>query len=326
MQENWALTPRSGVDDRDSFDEMTVVLDTLIQRNAPSSPAGILAIANEFPNQALILAARLPDSDAERMLLNWYLEGNKIVHAKSDANVANRQMLARISAMTLVKRFPRTIAGSILADSMERLVVSVHDVGKLGVDHCLVDCPVAPNCGPETIDDAQPRWPPVYQYILEEYPFETANGFHTSHDPILVDAGADDIHYRRYLAQVHQNYCFSPLPLNAVNRHHLLAQLLGSDGPIPSRVQRSSDIGWSNDRQFLAELAALVARQEASLDGAVGELYSMGLITDTDAATIRPRLAVSVFDDREPVQPAHSALPLLTVKDWRTTVRNHADK
>jgi hypothetical protein len=118
------------------------------------------------------------------------------------------------------------------------------------------------------------------------------------------------------------NYCHSPVPLNAETRHHLLAAMLQvDDKQMPWTVQANVTLPWENDRQFLSELGGLVKAEETLLSETVKSFYTKGLLTKTQMDSTRPKLAVVVFDDRQPTQPANLALPKLVVQDSRTSYR-----
>jgi len=323
LVEHWDQTLSRRDEDSDRFDAMTVILDALIQRNAVVSPAAITAIADAFPDQALVLAARLPLNDAQPLLLSWYQDGQSVGSAHPDAEVADRLMRARVAAMMLAKQDPQAIAPSILADSVERLAVSVTDPGSAGVERCLVGCDAAPICGDEPADQPQAGWPPVLQYTLEENLPPTYNHAPLVYDPLLVEAGGDRIKIRRVRAEVHLNYCHSPAPLNAETRHHLLAEMLRvTDKQIPWAIQMNLTLPWQSDQQFLNELGNQVAAEEATLRATVQQFFAKGLLTRSQMDSTRPRLSVTVFDDRQPIQPAHVALPPLPLRDSRTTCRS----
>jgi hypothetical protein len=326
LVERWEPTFRRDPDARE-YAAMTVILDVLIQRNAVLSIAGVQDIANAFPDQALIFAARLPFRDAELLLLGWYHDGQAVTRVHLDSEGANRLMLARVAAMMLATGDPQIIAASLLADSVERLVVSVPSQGFDGVARCLVGCPVSPVCAAEPVDDPQTGWPPVFQYTLEEnMPLPRRP------DPILqirplLDAGGDLITWRRVPAEVHLNYCHSPVPLNAETRHHLLAEMLHiGDTQMPWGVQQSGTLIWMNDRQFLSDLSAQVELEEARLRATVQTFYAKGLLTKTEADATRPKLSIVIFDDRSPIQPPAPQLPPLPTSDSRTSYRISAQR
>jgi hypothetical protein len=322
LVERWDPAQRRD-SDPDQLAAMTVILDVLILRNSTVSVAGVSAIVNDFPDQALIFAARLPFLDAEPLLLTWYKDGEAVSRINLDDDGSRRLMLARVAAMMLAKGHPQTVAASLLADSVERLVVSVPSRGSPGVDRCLEGCAAGPACADEPEDASRVGWPPVYQYTLEENMLLPTYRL----DPILnglllIQAGGDHITYRRVKAEVHLNYCHAPAPLNTANRHHLLAEMLHiTDPQMPWSVQQNATLGWVNDPQFLSDLGALVKQEEARLRETVHTFYASGLLSKTKAQTIRPRLSIVVFDDRAPAQPPNTELPQLPIADSRTTYR-----
>jgi hypothetical protein len=161
------------------------------------------------------------------------------------------------------------------------------------------------------------------QYTLEENLPPTYNHAPLVYDPLLVEAGGDRIKIRRVRAEVHLNYCHSPAPLNAETRHHLLAEMLRvTDKQIPWAIQMNLTLPWQSDQQFLNELGNQVAAEEATLRATVQQFFAKGLLTRSQMDSTRPRLSVTVFDDRQPIQPAHVALPPLPLRDSRTTCRS----
>jgi hypothetical protein len=65
----------------------------------------------------------------------------------------------------------------------------------------------------------------------------------------------------------------------------------------------------------------VVGAEEAALRATVSEFYTKGLLTRSQLDTIRPRLYVVVFDDRQRIEPHNQALPQLTAQDSRTFFR-----
>ncbi|MGD0857758.1 MAG: hypothetical protein ABR912_00440 [Terracidiphilus sp.] len=322
MVERWDPAQRHRYQDGDRYDAMTAILDTLIQRNEFVSPAGVSAIAYAFPDQALILAARLPFNDAEPLLLSWYENGVGVRPAQGDREGEDRLMMARVAAMMLAKERPQDIAARILVDSLERLAVSVPNEGYAGVDRCLVDCVAKPGCQWEAGGMPRVGWPTLFLYTVEENRPDADNTGPLVAGPLLVEAGDDRITYRRVETEVSLNYCYSPLPLNAATRHRLLAEMLGvDDKQMPWSVQENITVPWVNDSQFLLDLSKQVYLEESQLRATVQRLYAKGLLTRTEAASIRPKLSIIVFDDRQPTEPANAALPQLQVQDSRTSYR-----
>lgn len=318
MVEQWDPEQRHVLDDKDRYLAMMVILDVLIQRNQVVSPAAVTAIAYAFPDQALILISRLPFEDAEPILLSWYHAGAHPPRSQVSENPRNQQMLARVAAMILVTSRPSDIAASLLADTQEQLAVSVPSAGAAGVDRCLVECNPKPPCSPETSTSGEPLlgWPPIFPYAVEENaPFPAE---------LLIAAGGDRITYGRGSA----GGCYFPAPLNAANRHRLLAEMLQvSDESLPWTTQMNLTLPWVNDREFQRRLTDEIHFDETRLRATVSALFQKGFLTKSQMEATRPRLTVLVFDDRQwaqPAQPAQSApraLPIVPTQDPRTTCR-----
>ncbi|HWG21570.1 MAG TPA: hypothetical protein VG225_13655 [Terracidiphilus sp.] len=317
LAERWDPAQRHRRENNDAYDAMTVVLDALIQRKATPSPAAALAVAHAFPDQALILASRLRPEDAEPILLQWYQEGHGLNRARFERDGESRLLLSRVAAMFLARDYPDLVAASLLADTRAELAVSVTDPGSAGVDRCFFECDPPPPCRRETVDEGQNGWPPVFTYSLEENdPFiERRSG-------MLIYAGADTITWRRVPAEVYQDDCFIPRPLTPVTRYRLLADMLHvRTTAIPWAPQMNLTLPWTADQRFLQDLAEQVGAEEARLRSTVQAFFDKGLLTRSQLATIRPRLSVVLFDDRQSQVPVRTPLPILTVQDARTVCR-----
>jgi hypothetical protein len=316
------------------FYSMSVILDTLIQRGATATPAGITNISYAFPDQALILTSRLPSDDAEPILLSWYEEGMHLDRRRPGPDTANRLMLARVAAMMLTRDHPAEISGSLLNNSVDTLVISVPDSPTTAQDRCLVDCTQKPPCAEEELNYSRipsppitsagvpeegVTWPPIYQYTIEENRDVLDSADPAADRPPLVEIGGDRITYRRARMELSLNYCYSPAPLSAVTRHHLLAAMLNtSDDQVPWQARANAAVQWQSDSQFLSDVGQLVSQEEARLAETVKKLSLKGLLTRSQTESIRPRLSVVVFDDRR----VHATmLPDLPITDPRTTWR-----
>lgn len=317
MVERWDPAQRHGVENEDAYDAMAVILDVLIQRNQAVSPAGVTAIADAFPDQALILAARLPMEDAEPILFSWYQAGERPRNTGSPQDFGIRQMKARVAAMILVANRPADIAAGLVADSEERLAVSVPNSGAQGVDRCLMQCDPKPACVAETADEPRMGWPPIHRYVIEEDAPWAEDAA-----PLLVAAGGNRITYRRVPAEVRLDACYFPDPLGPLTRHRLLAEMLQvNDESMPWSAQMNLTVPWMDDREFLNRLTDQIHLGETRLRATVSALFQKGLLTKSQMAMTRPRFTVLLFDDRQPAQPAHAALPLMPAQDPRTTCR-----
>lgn len=324
MVESWDPALQSRGNYKDSYDAMSVVLDTLIQLNIEVPSVGISAIADTFPTQALILVTRLPVEDAEPLLRSWYESGRSYERSRPDFYGTDRMLRARVSAMMLAKNRAEGFAAGILEDSVVWMSVSVPNAGALGQLRCLVNCYKRPVCAGEFSEHPRVGWPQLYQYIFDENVPPEADAMGTDSRFLLVEAGGDRITYRRVHAEGDRLNCYLPAPLNAVNRHRLLAEMLGVNlKQTPWPMQEDVLIPWENDRQFKQDLADEVRKEEEKLQAGVQAVYKKGLLTRTEASITRPRLTVHVFDDRETVQPVRMALPHPAAMDSRTSFTVH---
>lgn len=279
------------------IDAMREVLDALIQRNEPISPAGLSAIASTFPNQSLILASRLPLTDATPLLLAWY--------KKRDSS--DYSAIPRIAAMMLAKNPPPGFAASVLIESEVNLEVTVEYLSGTGFGHgygSSIDCGDSMGIG------LARGWPPLFNYDIEE-------SSRSNNDPAIVEAGSDRITFHR-IPLSGSGSCAYPRPLNAATRHRLLAEMLGvTEKKIAWQVQESSTIFWKSQKQYKSELESLIASEEAKLHGTAKALYARGVLTKEETDSVRPKLSITIFDYRK---PAGKPLPHLERSDSRTTI------
>jgi hypothetical protein len=280
------------------IDAMREVLDALIQRNEQVSPAGLNAIASTFPNQSVILASRLPLTEATPLLLAWY--------KKRDSR--DYSAIPRIAAMMLSKAPPPGFAASVLAESEVNLEVTVEYLSSTGLGHgygSSSDCGDGMGIGPAY------GWPPLFGYEMEE-------NAHLNHDPAIVEAGGDRITFHRFALSGNYGSCTYPSQLNAVTRHRLLAEMLGvPEKKIAWQAQESSTIFWKSQKQYTSELESLIASEEAKLRVTAKALYSRGFLTKEESDSARPKLSITIFDYRK---PAGKPLPRLKPGDPRTTI------
>ena len=316
LAERWNSQHSSEYPDRDWYDAMTVVLDALVQRQVKVSPAAVEAVASTFPDQALILIARMDPGEAEPILLSWFQAGRGRSGAGREVGGWSRMLRARIAAMFLARDHPEEIAASVLEDSVEQLVVSVADLGSDGIDRCLLACRARPQCAEETEGELRTGWPYILQYSLEENDpdIRRKNGF-------LIYAGGDTITWRRVEARVDQDHCYAPKPLGPENRHRLLAEMLRvRETNIAWAPQMNLTLPWNTDQQYLSDLRIQITVEEDRLHSTMQAFFARRLLTRSQLETIRPRLSVLIFDDRAKTVP-RPALPLPNIQDSWTTCR-----
>jgi hypothetical protein len=316
MVERWNPAQRNPVPDEDHLLAMSEVLHALIQRKAEVPPAGLSAVALYFPDQAAILASRLRLEDATPLLEGWYESGENVDRKRSGREVAARLLLARVAAMMLSKAPTQSLVASLLAQSEEWLTVSVPSQGFSAVNRLSGDTNASGQCGDEAVDPEKAEWPPLWRYTLEENAPGGDDGV------IVADAGGDVITYRRMSENVHVGYCYAPRPLDNENRHRLLAEMLGVDEKeMLWQSRKQIPIQWKSGEQFRQELSGLVGKEEAALRATVSEFYTKGLLTRSQLDSIRPKLHVLVFDDRQKIEQPNQPLPQLAVQDARTFFR-----
>ncbi|HEV2646182.1 MAG TPA: hypothetical protein VGU46_07465 [Acidobacteriaceae bacterium] len=292
------------------------MLDALIQRNRALPTDAIATLAPFFPAQAALLAKNLSATDATPLLLSWY------AHRSSD----DRGSLAHVAAIILSHSPPPAFAATVLAESEETLYISVFskpDGLGFGSGGSFIGSgvPLPP-----------PAWPPVFNYVLTEDFQQTpqtkpakadecqppAPPPPRSLDPIFADAAGDHIRYHRYDLLKYPSVSGGVSALNDKNRHYLLAQMLGvTDDQIPWNPTTFTSIVWHSDGQYLTEAAGFAAAEEAKLRASVQAIESHGLLTPEEAASVRPKLSITIQDLREPSGPP---LPQLTFADLRTTL------
>jgi hypothetical protein len=312
---NWNPSERDPYPSEDEFLAMSEILHALIVHRVEAPPETIAAIADTFPDQAVILAARLPATDRTPLLQAWYDAGELVDRRRFTREGTNRLVLARVAAMMLSRAPPPGFAAAILADSDEQFVVSVENGGTVPI-RCRTGCPAAVVCADEFEVPAKRGWPPLFQYALEE---NYAGG---DYDDVVVEAGGDRITWRRTPANWRLASCYKPAPLSSETRHRLLAQMLHlSQEQMPWMPQKQITLHWENRDKLLLELESQVNFEEGKMHATIQALSARGLLTPGEAARVRPRLMILVFDDRLPAQPANPALPQPEVRDARTTWR-----
>jgi hypothetical protein len=299
LAEGW-MTPDDAQNTlvRFRIDAMSEVLDALIQRKLRVPPAVLNAIASSFPRQAMILASRLPLDEAKPILMSWYERRNS----------KDNPVIARIAAMMLGKAPPPGFAASVLAESEESLEVTVESQSGTGFSY---GYEATGACGDSMGFSPPERWPPFFDYGIEE-----TTRF--DHDPVIVEVGDDRITFHRIALSKGSGSCAFPGPLNAETRHRLLAEMLGViEKKMPWDVRQDASIFWESREQFTSELKSRVASEEAKLHLTVEALYAKGFLTRAEADSVRPKLSITVFNDRRPVE---APLPQLSFDDPRTSV------
>jgi hypothetical protein len=295
LVDRWTADERALADaETPQRDAMQQVLDALIQRQEQVSPAELSPLATIFPVQALILASRLPLAEATPLLLTWYGQRNE----KADRS------LARISAMLLSKDPPPGFAASVVEESEEQLFVIVLSLpGGMGWGGS--SC-----CGGAIRRPAPSGWPPPFSYRLRENQTKSS-------DPVVAEAGGDRIIWQRVQENQEDGACPGISSLSSETRRHLILEMLGADGTALSwKTRENTSIVWSNKVDFLRQLKNLAEGEEARFRAVNQALETKRFLTQNEAETVRPRLLITLFDQRDSGEP----LPQWVPRDSRTTI------
>ncbi len=272
---------------KDQQNAQLAVLDALIQRNVAASSNTIAKIAPSFPNQAAILASRLPAPEATPLLLSWFVMRNG----------ANEQLISKFAGMLLSHAPPSGFAAAALNQEEVILALSVV-TPTLGTGFGYS----SPSCGDSLGIQSDPTWPPIYTYSLVSA--ETA-----SESPVLVEASGESIAYVRH--EIHNGWgeCSSNWSNYAATIHHILAQMLNvTDGKLQFQTYEYASIKWTNKDQFIQNAEQAVADEEAKFHAVAEALYEKQLISAGDMLNSRPKLSVMIQDERNPKDPPLSVL------------------
>lgn len=301
----WLAPPRRSnpLHDRDdlahlSHDAMSEILDALIQRNEIVPAESIDAIASEFPSEAAILAARLPTDRASSLLLSWY--DKRELPERSGAGARDRdplESLQAIAAMLLAKAPPGGFAASVLAETSDQLIFRVVDPDEIdrrggsapGKCKVVVDEPI-----PDNAKQTLSRRPPMVKYWL------TLDAPAPYGGPLVVDAAGMRITYWRTSVWTRATCMRFPSVLTDEVRHHIIGEMVGVDNKaIPWSARQEFNYPWDSKEGFLRALKAQIDQEEVALNATVDALYSKGYLTQDEAQTVRPSLAVQVLDSRD---------------------------
>jgi hypothetical protein len=259
----------------------------------------------------------LPTDELFPFLREW-CEKNRWL-AAPDEDWRNTEACTPVAAMLLAKAPPPGLAAKVLRESHEELSFWVLD-GKQDLSKMKREenesrgCPVTEDQSRESppsevrkrFDREVSRWPPLFTYLLQ-------NAASPYPGTLLVDAGGEAVTYRRVTALTVPTECYPPP--NAFYedfKHHLLAEMLETnDESIPWPLRREAVFFLHDPAEFLPALKKQIEHEEAAFRETVEALEKRGHLTRNEAATIRPRLQVTVYDARTGVPGGHNRMPPL---------------
>jgi hypothetical protein len=267
----------------------TAVLDALIQENAQVPPSTINAVAEFFPAQATILISHLPLSESRETLEDWTYgaEGFPGGHT-----------LARVASMMLAKEPGPSrgfwngnfvgFATGVVGASEEELHITITSSGGRGSGTG------STACGDSMGRKTPAGWPQVYDYGLVENDPDAGAA-------IVVDLDGDRIAYTRVAENSGSGSCYFVEALDPTTRHRLIAHWLGvMDKDMSWQPVEASTILWTDKVAYEQKLGEITESQRQKLHATVEALHQRGFLTAGEAATVTPRLVVTVHCEIDP--------------------------
>jgi len=291
LLEHWAIPQVIGDADSQAAQRraVTAVLDTLIQENVQVPIPAIDAVAELFPVQAAILIGRLPLSESRVTLDDW---------TYGETGTWTGRTLARIASMMLAKDpGPSRViwnqkdvgfVASVVAAAEEELQITVastktsHEGGG------------GATCGYSMKRNLVRGWPQVYAYgLVEDDPQENA--------PVLVDLDGDRIVSIRAEENGGWGSCHGVQWLDPSTRHRLIAYWLGiKEKEMLWQPVEGFTIVWTGTAAYQRRLGEITEGQREKLHATVEALRQRGFLTEDEAATVAPRLIVTVQCEIKP--------------------------
>jgi hypothetical protein len=291
LLEHWTVPQAFGGDESQAAQRRAVaaVLDTLIQEGAQVPIPAVAAVAEFSPAEAAILIGRLPLSESRVTLQDW---------TYGATGSWNGRTLARIASMMLAKDpgpsrgiWNRTDLGfvaSVVAASEEELQITVASVetGHEGTG--------SGTCGDYFGRKASPGWPQVYTYALVENDPQ-------ARAPVVVDLDGDRIVSMRAEENGGWGSCYGVQWLDPSTRHRLIAHWLGvKEGEMSWQPVEGSTIVWTDKEAYQRQLGEITEAQREKLHATVDALRQRGLLSESEALTVAPRLIVTVQCEIKP--------------------------
>jgi hypothetical protein len=293
LLEHWAIPQAIGDDDSQAAQRraVTAVLDTLIQENAQVPIPAIAAVAEIFDAQAAILIGRLPLSESRATLEDW---------TYGETGTWTGRTLARIASMMLAKdpgpsrgfwgrddgRVGFVASVVVASESQLQITVAAAKTEHEGTG--------SGACGDSMGRKLSPGWPEIYSYGLEENNPQV-------NAPVVVDLDGDRIVSRRVKENGGWGSCYGVQDLNPSTRHRLIAHWLGvTEKEMSWQPVEGFTIVWTGKAAYQRQLGEITEAQRAKLHASVEALRQRGLLTESEAAMVAPRLIVTIQCEIEP--------------------------
>jgi len=303
---------------------MSEILYALIEKNESVPVVSLTPIMSAFPTETLILAARLPVEDAAPFLQDWYDEKIPLQTSLQSFNRIKATPFAYVAAMLLAKAPPSGFATSVLAESGERLSFWVADgmykkfLWTGGGTAACKDADQVIDPLPLQLQDEVSKWPPLFHYQLQSDSSPYGG-------TLLVDVGGERIRYRRVSAWIRPTQCYFPDVFTDDTQHHIVAELLGvKDQEMPWPTHQDVICIPECKEGFLPASTKQINLEESKFRATGKALQEKGYLTQSEANTVRPKLAVIVHDVRSSVYDGQDhpppPLPTLVHPDSRTSI------
>jgi hypothetical protein len=261
---------------------MLSILDAIIQMNGQMSVEEAEKLYPSYPVQSLIFLSKAQGSNAADALL-------RVFQGESRYSAA---WLAAGNLLIAMQPKPAGFASAVLKDFTVAATITVLNPGDKPkptgtAGSCLGGVPSSVS-----------GWPSVGNY----YP---ATNYSTYGQPrILLAAGTDPAYYVRIVGPPDEfvswgeSECYFR-PNRSLIREHFLAGLAGESPSDPSvRSRLETTITWHDDSQYLRDLRAFVDKQQSLYDAVAQRLVNSGWLTAAERSVVRPKLSISILDDR----------------------------
>lgn len=268
---------------------MAVVLDALIQLNAPIPAETLRNLAPDFENAVAVVLARKPIAESGPLSLEFYRSPPRADYP-----------LQYVSAALLALHPPAGFAGKLLSDITVRATVFLilPDGERYGT-----------GSGGSYFNPTEPTrddWPMIGQYKLSKETSEGAAVLVAGVEPIYVSR----VESNRYLGNDHG--MSQGMYLGCEQRRGLLAEMLGiPPEQIPWKTWLQLNIECESPEQCGSELLAFVEEQQQMYRATAEALRERKLLAPSEAEL--PLLVIGLSDargeDAEPISKDATNLP-----------------
>jgi hypothetical protein len=270
--------------DVDQHDAMLGVLDALIQLGAQVPAGDAQRLYPEFPVQSLILLTRSQEDTTPAFLqifkserrwpAAWLVAGALLVERRAEG-------------------FPQAVVEGMTVHALV-MVTEAGSGSRLGGGSMC--------CLGGGLPRLKNEWPPVGVYAFDS----CGESLHSG--AMVLAGGTDPAYYSRQVTATYQSAGGSGCGCNPdqdlVREHYLTEMLSDSSERPPVRAHVSHTIAWQDLNTYRSELVNFIGDQKHMFAELARRLGENGLVSATDAKSIRPKLDIRVWDQRATRVPA----------------------